>query len=58
MDKKLHRHEVTINSRRRDQKKSTDMLGKDASKQDLGVVFNTVYKEQVRALYREVTRRK
>lgn len=58
MGKKLHKHNVTFSDRKRDKKKTTDMMGKDISKEPLSFVFNTVYKDQVRALYREITKRK
>ena len=44
----------TINEQRRDKKKKTDMLKNKASMNELKVVFNTVYKDQVAALYNAV----
>ena len=47
-----------INAQRRENKKRTDVLNKNAHKQEVKAVFNTVYKDQVAALYREVTKKK
>ena len=40
--KKLHKHNVTLTDKRRDQKKTTDILRKSGSKQNLQVIFNTI----------------
>ena len=56
MGKPFHTHKVTINDRRRDNKKKSDVLNKGASPEDVQQVFNTCYKDQVRALYRAVLR--
>ena len=56
MGKGLHTHRVSINDRRRDNKKKMDVLRRGASPDDLQKVFNTFYKDQVRALYRAVLR--
>jgi hypothetical protein len=47
-----------INDKRRENKRRTDMLKNKAAKNELKVVFNTVYRDQVSALYREVTKPK
>ena len=54
MAKKLHKHSVTLGQRRRDNKKAEDILKKGVSKEALTRVFNTYYRDQVRALYRTV----
>ena len=48
----------TVNDQRREKKKKTDMLKKKTEKNELKVVFNTVYRDQVSDLYRAVTRDK
>lgn len=58
MAKKLHKHNLTINDKRRAQKRAADVMNKRAGKQSLQVVFNTFYKDQVRALYNAVSREK
>ena len=54
MKKKVHTHKVTLNKRRRDNKKTSDMMSKGNSKKTVQEIFNTYYKDQVRALYRAV----
>lgn len=56
MGRKLHSHKVTITERRRDNKKGADIMKKDGSKGSVKDLFNSYYKDQVRALYRAVTR--
>jgi len=56
MGKGFHTHKVTINDRRRDNKKKTDVLSKGVSSDEVQQVFNTCYRDQVRALYRAVLR--
>ena len=58
MAQKLHTHKVTINEKRRTNKKTSDLKKRGASKKALGDVFNAYYKDQVRALYRSVIRDK
>lgn len=53
---KLHSHRVTIGSRRRVNKKKNDMMKKTISKEALNQVFNSYYRDQVRALYRAVSK--
>jgi len=48
----------TVNDQRREKKKRTDMLRKKTGKNELKVVFNTVYRDQVSALYQAVTKGK
>ncbi|MFH1395545.1 MAG: hypothetical protein ABIH09_05250 [Candidatus Omnitrophota bacterium] len=55
---KLHTHKVTINDKRRRNKKQADLLKKNASKDSLSQVFNLYYRDQVRALYRTVSKGK
>jgi len=58
MTKKVYSHKVTLSDRRRENKKAKDMLRKDTSVEPLFQVFNTYYRDQVRALYKTVTRGK
>ncbi len=55
---KLHSHRVTLGERRRSNKKRSDMLRKGVDKGELQQVFNTYYKDQVKALYRAIFRNK
>ena len=48
---KLHTHKVTINEKRRTNKKANDLLKKGVSKDNLQQVFDAYYRDQVRALY-------
>jgi len=57
MAKKLHKHSITINDKRRDKKRTTDFMKNGFNKGSLQVVFNTFYKDQVRALYRTITKK-
>ncbi|MFH1552203.1 MAG: hypothetical protein ABID83_00990 [Candidatus Omnitrophota bacterium] len=53
---KLHNHKVTINDKRREKKKTNDMMKRSTSKQDLQKTFDAYYRDQVRALYRAVAK--
>ncbi|MBD3379662.1 MAG: hypothetical protein GF408_04275 [Candidatus Omnitrophica bacterium] len=53
---KLRCHKVNINDRRRDLKKKNDLLSRDVNPDALRHVFDTYYRDQVRALYRAVER--
>jgi lysine/ornithine N-monooxygenase len=55
MTKNRYSHKVTLNERRRENKKTSDLNGKSVSKRDVRNVFDTYYKNQVRALYRAVS---
>lgn len=50
-----YEHKVSIGDMRRDRKKATD-VSRTSAKQEINAIFNRYYKEQLRALYREVTR--
>ncbi|MBD3426328.1 MAG: hypothetical protein GF409_03740 [Candidatus Omnitrophica bacterium] len=54
MMKKLHTHKVTLNEKRRQNKKANDVRSKN-SKRAVEQVFNAYYRDQVRALYRVVS---
>lgn len=54
MTKNNYSHKVTINQRRRENKQMSDMNSKVVSKKEVRNVFETYYKNQVRALYRAV----
>lgn len=56
MAAKLFTHKVTINDKRRKNKKQTDLARKKTSKDSLHQVFNLYYRDQVRALYRTVSK--
>ncbi|MFH1836586.1 MAG: hypothetical protein ABH862_00545 [Candidatus Omnitrophota bacterium] len=58
MAKKVHKHNFTVNDKRREKKRTTDFMSKGSGDQLLKVVFNTVYKDQVRALYNAVSKTK
>ena len=47
-----------LRAKRKENKKRIDALRKTVSKNELKVVFNDFYRDQVSALYREVTGRK
>ncbi|MBU0683967.1 MAG: hypothetical protein ABIH85_00555 [Candidatus Omnitrophota bacterium] len=55
---KLYTHKVTISDKRRKNKKRVGVLKKGMSKDALSQVFNLYYRDQVRALYRTVSREK
>ena len=54
MTKKGHMQNVTINDRRRDNKKTNDLISKGTGKQTMNTIFDKYYRDQVRALYRTV----
>ena len=54
MSAKLHSHKVTLNERRRTNKKTRDLMKKGVSKENLQQVFDSYYRDQVRALYRAI----
>ena len=51
---KLHTHRVTINDKRRSRKKQRDTLERGIPKDALSHVFESYYRDQVRALWRAV----
>ena len=55
MTGKLHSHKVTIGDRRRQNKKASDVRRKGVPKKTLQTVFDSYYRDQVRALYRAVS---
>jgi hypothetical protein len=55
MTTKNYSHKVTINEQRRQNKRTTDLSKKGAGKKALQSVFESYYKDQVRALYRAVS---
>ena len=46
----------SINARRRENKKHSDLLQKGSFRREVKIVFNTYYKEQAEALYRQICR--
>lgn len=54
MKRKLHSHKVTINEKRRTNKQVNDMKNKGAKTTAMKEVFDSYYKNQVRALYKAV----
>ena len=58
MRKKQYEQNVTLNGRRRDNKKTNDAMSKSGGGRELQRVFNTFYRDQVRALYRVISRSK
>ncbi|MDP8298709.1 MAG: hypothetical protein P9L88_02225 [Candidatus Tantalella remota] len=54
MKAKLHKHEVSINDKRRQNKRSSDVLKKAGKGKNVQSVFDAYYKDQVRALYKAV----
>jgi len=58
MTTKLYTHKVTINDKRRNNKKQTDSLSRKTSKNSIYQVFNLYFRDQVRALYRTVSKDK
>ena len=58
MSLELNRGKKKINDQRRENKKRTDLLQKGVHKQEVKTVFNTVYRDQVAALYREIRKDK
>ena len=55
MNTKNYSHKVTINDRRRENKRTTDISKKGTGKKAIQSVFESYYKDQVRALYRAVS---
>lgn len=55
MTKKNYSQKVTINDQRRENKRVSDMGNKTVSKKMVRNVFETYYKNQLRALYRAVS---
>ena len=55
MTTKNYSHKVTINDQRRENKRATDISSKGTGKKALQSVFESYYKDQVRALYRAVS---
>lgn len=56
MVKKLHTHNVTIGGKRKVSKQTADISKKSMPKKDVQNVFDTYYRDQVRALYRAITK--
>ena len=56
MTPKLHNHKVSLNQRRRDKKMTHDTLKKSIASSDVKQMFDAYYKDQVRALYRAVSK--
>ncbi len=54
MKKQLHTHKVTISEKRRTNKKVSDFKSKTTDKKAITEVFNSYYRDQVRALYNAV----
>ena len=53
---KKHVHKVTVNERRRANKKRSDLLRKDGPGGDLKTVFDSYYRGPLKALYRRIMR--
>lgn len=51
---KLYSQRVTINDRKRDRKRKVDLLKRGVSKEAYNHVFESYYRDQVRALWRAV----
>lgn len=58
MTSKRFSHKVTLSDRRRTNKKVSDYSKKGSDRKELKDVFNTYYRDQVRALYRAVQNEK
>ena len=58
MTTKRYTHKVTLNDKRRNNKKQTDSLSRKTSKNSIHQVFNLYFRDQVRALYRTVSKDK
>ncbi len=54
MNGKLYTHRVTIGEKRRENKHISDLRSKGIPKRALVEVFNSYYRDQVRALYNAV----
>jgi hypothetical protein len=57
MAKKLHTHKVTLNEKRRQNKKANDARRKSGKNGSVEQVFNAYYRDQVRALYQVISDR-
>ncbi len=56
MVKKLHVHNLTIGGKRTVGKKTRDIREKNMPKKNVQNVFDTYYRDQVRALYRAISK--
>lgn len=56
MGRLLVEEERSITAQRRENKKITDLYEKKSLRHEANVIFNTYYKDQVAALYREIFR--
>ena len=54
MKRTLHSHKVTINGKRRANKQISDCKNKGFQNKEMKEVFDSYYKNQVRALYRAI----
>ena len=54
MKRKLHSHKVTISAKRRTNKQASDIKNKGIQTKAMKEVFESYYKNQVRALYKAV----
>lgn len=54
MKRKLYSHKVTINEKRRTNKQVSDLRNKNVQSKAIKEVFDTYYKNPVRALYNAV----
>jgi len=52
---KKYTHKVSINEKRRSNKMSSDTAKKGKTKGNIQYVYNTFYRDQVKALYNSVT---
>ena len=57
MKKKKHVHKVTINDKRRENKKRSDMSIKGAQENSFQLVFDKHYRGPLRALYKRIIER-
>jgi len=58
MGKKVNVHKVTLSSRRREKKRTSDLLQKGVSRKTVKNVFDTYYKDSVMSLYRAIFKNK
>ncbi|MFC1570543.1 hypothetical protein ACFL4E_02045 [Candidatus Omnitrophota bacterium] len=56
MKPKFHSHRVSLTERRRDKKRATDTIKNSNDGKDVKQMFDTYYRDQVRALYRAVSK--
>ena len=54
--KKRHLHKVTINEKRRANKKRNDLLSKSVATDGLQAIFNNYYRAPLKALYKRIMR--